>query len=344
MASTNALPSTRTLKAPGGKTIQIPTVGYGTWASGDTSWAKDATLQALKAGYRHLDCAWMYGVDQAVGEAIKESGVPREELFITSKFWTCWAHPDNVELCLDKVLEGMGLEYVDLWLAHWPYATKPISREALEKSKPSPTAKPEEKGQLLNENGKPVIDWEHTVTNIAKQTGHKGSYVPTWKAMEECVRKGKAKAIGLSNFSITETQELLPHVTNIPISCNQVECHPWLPQTGIVEFAKENGIVVTCFSPFAGQKANGATLLKDEKVLKLAQKNSMDVGQLLQSWAVQRGTIPLGKSATPARIKSNLAVRKLPDEDMRALDNLEIPDGKGRTVGHPDSGLPLFTG
>ena len=80
-----SLPKTFALRAAGGKSIQIPTVGYGTWASGENSWAKDAVLEALKAGYRHLDCAWMYGVDESIGEAIKESGVPREEIFVTSK-------------------------------------------------------------------------------------------------------------------------------------------------------------------------------------------------------------------------------------------------------------------
>ena len=80
-----SLPKSFPLRVAGGKTIQIPSVGYGTWASGENSWAKDAVVTALKAGYRHLDCAWMYGVDEAVGEAIKESGIPREEIFVTTK-------------------------------------------------------------------------------------------------------------------------------------------------------------------------------------------------------------------------------------------------------------------
>ena len=339
-----SLPKSLPLKASNGKNLQIPTVGYGTYESGDASKVKDSVLQALEEGYRHLDCAWAYGVDGAVGAAIKESGIPREEIFVTSKFWMNFGHPDNVELGLDKVLNGMGLDYVDLWLAHEPFVMKPISREALEKAWVGPKATLEN-WAMLYENGKPVIDWEHTPSNIAKQRGHEGSFVPTWKAMEECVRKGKAKAIGLSNFSITEMQELLPHVTDIPISCNQIECHPWLPQTKLIKFARKHNIVITCYSPFAGQKSDGATLLKDEKIAELADKNGMDVGQLLQSWAVQRGTVPLGKSATPARIRSNLAVRKLSEEDMKALDNLEIPDGKGRTINFSETwGVPLFTG
>jgi diketogulonate reductase-like aldo/keto reductase len=133
--------------------------------------------------------------------------------------------------------------------------------------------------------------------------GKQGSFIPTWRAMEALVRKGKAKAIGLSNFSIQELQDVLDEVKDIPISCNQIEVHPWLPQNELIAFGNENGILTTCYSPFAGQKADGATLLKDEGVLKLAKKNDMDVGQLLQSWHVQRGTVPLGKSSTPGKLR-----------------------------------------
>ena len=335
-----SLPKTFSLKAQKDKTISIPTVGFGTWASGETSWAKDSVLTALQAGYRHLDCAWMYGVDKPVGEAIKESGIPREEIFVTSKFWPHFGHPDNVELCLDKILEAMGLDYLDLYLAHWPVAFKPVSREALEKAYSGPHVTTED-GCQVDEKDNPVIDWEHSTTNIAQKTGHEGSFVPTWKAMQECVRKGKAKTVGVSNFSITEMKELLPHSEDIPISCNQVECHPWLPQTELVKFAKQNDIIITCYSPFAGQKSDGATLLKDEEVVSLAKKNDMDVGQLLQSWAVQRGTVPLGKSATASRIKSNLDIRKLSEDDMKALDNMEIPNDGGRTITQ-DWGVPLY--
>jgi Aldo/keto reductase family len=117
--------------------------------------------------------------------------------------------------------------------------------------------------------------------------------------MQALVKKGKTRAIGLSNFSISELADVIPYENDIPISCNQVEVHPWLPNNKLIAFAEERGILTTCFSPFAGQKADGATLLKDETVLKLAEKNGMDVGQLLQSWAVQRRTVPLGKSSTP---------------------------------------------
>ncbi|KAI9049385.1 hypothetical protein LZ554_006419 [Drepanopeziza brunnea f. sp. 'monogermtubi'] len=337
-----SLPTHFPLNAADGKTIQIPSVGFGTWATEGPGWCKDATLAALKAGYRHLDCAWAYGVNEEIGHAIKESGIPRSDIFVTTKFWPHFAAPENVELCLDLCLKEMGLEYVDLWLAHWPCATKPISRASLEKAKGGATRSAEEKGQLM-ESGKPVIDWEHSTANVAKLSGKTGSFVPTWNAMQALVKKGKARTIGLSNFSIAELQEVIPHAKEIPISCNQIEVHPWLPQNELIKFGNENGILTTCYSPFAGQKKDGATLLKDEKAKRLAEKNDMDVGQLLQSWAVQRGTVPLGKSSTPSRIKTNLLIRKLSDEDVEALDSLALPNGGGRTVDFSEAwGVKLF--
>ena len=112
----------------------------------------------------------------------------------------------------------------------------------------------------------------------------------------------------------------------------QIEAHPWFPNTELVEFGKQNGILTSCFSPFAGQKADGATLIHDSTVKRLAEENDMGVGQLLQSWAVQRGTIPLGKSENAERIKQNFAVRRLSDKDQKALDDLEIPNRQGRTI------------
>ncbi|KAK0114606.1 hypothetical protein ONS95_014091 [Cadophora gregata] len=297
-----SLPKYFPLKVADRKSIPIPSVGFGTFGaptSDGKGWCKDATLEALNAGYRHLDCAWAYGVNSEIGEAIRESGIPRSEIFVTTKFWMQFAAPENVELCLDLCLKEMGLDYVDLYLAHFPYAQTPTSRAGLEKATADLAGSPEDWGKLVYpESGKPVVDWQHTSAHIAKLSGKEGSFVPTWKAMEKLVLNGKTRAIGVSNFSISDLRDIIPHA-EIPISCNQVEVHPWLPNTELINFSKEHGILTTCFSPFAGQKADGSTLLKDPAVLKLATRNEMDVGQLLQSWAVQRGTVPLGKSSTP---------------------------------------------
>lgn len=161
--------------------------------------------------------------------------------------------------------------------------------------------------------------------------------------MQKLVATGKARAVGVSNFSISDIEALLPYTKDVPISCNQVEVHPWLPNTELIDFAKKHDILTTCYSPFAGQKDDGETLLQDSTVKKLAEKNNMGVGQLLQSWAVQRGTVPLGKSATESRIKENLAISKLSAEDMKALDDLKIPDEKGRTIKASTWGVKMFS-
>jgi glycerol 2-dehydrogenase (NADP+) len=248
-----------------------------------------------------------------------------------SKAWGHFFVPEKLEICLDHVLRNTGLDYIDLFLVHFPVALKPISDEALLNARSGHDATHVDKG-IAKENDRPFVDWAHTSAPIAKKAGQQGSFVPTWQAMQALVKTGKCRAVGVSNFSIADIEELLPYSKEIPISCNQVEVHPWLPQTELIEFCRKHDILVTCYSPFAGQKKDGKTLLKDEKVLKLAEKNSMDVGQILQSWAVQRGTSPLGKSATSSRIKSNLAVRKLSEEDFQALNDLKLEGDEGRTV------------
>ncbi|KAK5215857.1 hypothetical protein LTR72_011109 [Exophiala xenobiotica] len=339
-----ALPKTFPMQVENGKTVDVPVVGFGTWAAGANGWCKKSTLAALKAGYRHLDCAWIYGVDQEVGEAIRESGIPRSEIFVTSKFWMNFAAPENVELCLDKILRNMGLDYIDLFLSHFPVAFKPTSAQGLAKTVSGSTATTEQLAILEDpDTHSPAIDWEHCSSPIARKSGQTGSFVPTWKAVQRLVPTGKVRAVGVSNFSVDDLQDLAPHATDIPISCNQIEVHPWLPNNEVVDYARQHKILVTAYSPFAGQKEDGQTLIKDETVQRIAVKKGMDVGQTLQSWAVQRGTVPLGKSQTEGRIRSNLNVRKLPDEDFEALNALAMPHAEGRTINFSsDWKLQLF--
>lgn len=247
-------------------------------------------------------------VDNEIRETIEEYGLPRDEMFINSKIWCNFFHPDKVEVCCDKLLKGMGVDYVDCLLLHWPCAFEPISHEALDEADASHQASMEKKGMLMK-NGNLVIDWQHTSEPIAKAGGHpEGSIVPTWNAMKELVKKGKTRAIGVSNFDIADLKALLPHAQDVPISMNQLEVHPWFPNNELIKFCNDNKIIVSCFSPFAGQKADGKTLVHDPTVQEVAKKNNMGVGQLLQSWAVQRGTVPVGKSGNPGEYLSKSSV------------------------------------
>lgn len=245
-----------------------------------------------------------FQVDQEVGAAIRQSGVPRSELFITSKFWPHFGAPENVEKCLDLCLRNMGVEYLDLFLAHWPVVFKATSD--ISTAKAFPAATNAEKAIAATADGKAIMDWSHTCQSIAAANDQRGTFIPTWQAMQRLVATGKVRAVGVSNFNIAQLQEILSVGGTVPVSCNQVEAHPWFPNSQLLEFMDGEEILKTVYCPFAGQKKSGTQLVKDAVVVHLAQKNRMGVGQLLQSWAVQRGSIPLGKSQTPGQQASSI--------------------------------------
>lgn len=191
----------------------------------------------------------------------------------------------------------MGIDYLDLFLAHWPLALK--ARSNIASARAFPDATDAEKAIATSSDGKAIVDWTHTSQSIAVKNGQNGSFVPTWQAMQALVATKKVRAVGVSNFNIGQLQEILSVGGVVPVSCNQVEAHPYFANTELLEFMQGQDILKTVFCPFAGQKKGGMPLVENPIVLRLAKKNDMGVGQLLQSWAVQRGTVPLGKSQTP---------------------------------------------
>lgn len=247
-------------------------------------------------------------VDEQVGDAIRESNVPRDEIFITSKFWPQFGAPENVEKCLDLCLQNMGLDHIDLFLAHWPLAL--LARSNIGSARAYPDATPDDSAIVTGDDGKPVIDWAHTTESLAALNGQQGTFRPTWRAMQALVGTGKVRAVGVSNFNIAQLKEVLSVGGDVPLSCNQVEAHPWFPNTELINFMRDEGILATAYCPFAGPTpSNGTPLVEDPIVKRLAEKNQVGVGQLLQSWAVQRGTIPLGKSQTPGEYSYSLQIR-----------------------------------
>lgn len=274
---------------------EIPAVGFGTWQ--DAAAQEDAVTEALKAGYRHIDTARIYGTEPAVGAAIKKSGIPRSEIFITTKLWNNSHHPEDVEPALDASLKDLGTDYLDLYLMHWP----------------SPFAR----GDTLIPKKNDKIETGDT------------DYVDTWKAMEKTLKSGKTKAIGISNFSKAELERLLKETTVVPAD-HQIECHPWLQQHSFAEFHKSKGIHITHYSPFGNQNAiyssgqNMGKLIDDPTIIEVGKKYGKNGAQVALAWGIANGHSVLPKSKTPERIRSNLAGDfELEKEDLDKLNAID---------------------
>ncbi|KAL2786315.1 NADP-dependent oxidoreductase domain-containing protein [Aspergillus keveii] len=274
----------------------IPAVGFGTWQDVDSQ--EKAVSDALKAGYRHIDTARIYGTEQAVGNAIKKSGIPREEIFLTTKLWNNKHHPDDVEQALKDSLNDLGLVYVDLFLIHWPVAFK----------------RGEEKFPK-GADGKPATE--------------QIDYLDTYKALEKLVSSGKVKAIGVSNFSQEEIQRVVDNAT-VPPSVHQLEGHPWLQQRGFADWHKKNGIHVTHYSPFGNQnelysrEGKIGRLIEDPTLVEIGKKYNKSGAQVALAWAINEGHSVLPKSKTPERIKQNIeADFKLDAEDVKKIRGID---------------------
>lgn len=231
----------------------IPALGLGTWQSPEGE-ARKAVAHAIKSGYRHIDCAYCYGNEAEVGQGIKDglqaAGIDRSELFVTTKLW-CTYHT-RVEENLDKSLESLGLDYVDLYLMHWPVAMNPNGNH--------------EKFPKLPDGSRDlVLERKH---------------VDTYKDMEKLLKGQKVKAIGVSNYSKKYLEELVSSVDVVP-AMNQIENHPLLPQQEIVDFCKEKGILITAYSPLG---STGSPLMQDDHVVKLAKEKGVTPGSILLSY------------------------------------------------------------
>ncbi|KAL1925507.1 uncharacterized protein VTP21DRAFT_390 [Calcarisporiella thermophila] len=276
----------------------MPAVGLGTWLSKPNE-VQHAVEVALEAGYRHIDCAHVYGNENEVGLALKNqaSKVPRDKIFITSKLWNSYHRPEHVVEGLNKTLKDLGTDYLDLYLMHWPVAFKPgDSLFPTDESKQS---------VLLDD-----ID-----------------FTETWAAMEKLVETGKVRSIGVSNFNIPRLEKLLKTAKIVP-AVNQVELHPYLPQEELVAYCNQKGIHVSAYSPLGNNLRGMKKVIDEEVVVEVAKKNNKTPAQVLISWAVQRGTSVLPKSVTPDRIRSNFEDFVLSDEDFAALNALS----KGKNI------------
>ncbi|XP_069088945.1 aldo-keto reductase family 1 member A1 isoform X1 [Pleurodeles waltl] len=293
----------------------------------DPGQVKEAVKYSLATGYRHIDCAAVYDNEAEIGEAFQgsvgpEKAIKREELFVTSKLWNTKHHPEDVEPALRKSLKDLKLEYLDLYLMHWPYAFQ--------------------RGDVdfpRDTDGKVLYDFI--------------DYKETWKAMEKLVEKGLVKAIGASNFNSRQIDDIISIATVKP-AVLQVECHPYLAQHELLAHCQARGIVLTAYSPLGSpdrmwKHPDEPVLLEEPGVKALADKYGKSPAQILLRWQVQRGVICIPKSVTPSRISQNLQVFdfSLTEEEMKQVGSLDkhwryiVPsitvDGLSvpRDAGHP---------
>jgi alcohol dehydrogenase (NADP+) len=279
----------------------MPIIGLGTWKSKPGE-VFQAVLSALETGYRHIDCAAIYNNEKEVGNALEKAFqdklVQREELFITSKLWNSNHRLDDVQPALKKTLKDLKLDYLDLYLIHWPVSFK--------------------QGVGFAENREDF----YTYSDVP--------LIQTWEGMEHCKDLGLTKHIGVSNFNIKKLNELITFGRISP-EMNQIELHPFLPQKKLVDFCRSNGILVTAYSPLGSgdrstsiKKPNEPSLLENPIVLEIASIYGASPAQILIAYSIHRDIAVIPKSVHKERISENLEASKiqLSNADMERLDHL----------------------
>jgi aldehyde reductase len=272
---------------------RIPALGFGTLILGASA-TISATRDALEAGFRHFDCAERYGNEREVGEALQAGlaagGNTREDIFVTTKLWNTNHRPERVEPAFEASLDRLGLNYLDLYLIHTPFAFLPGDEQ-------DPR---DENGNILYDRAVTLLD--------------------TWRAMETLVGHGKCRAIGLSDISL---DGLLPiyESARIKPAVVQVEAHPYLPETELLEFCKKKDIVFLAFAPLGHGITPGP--LEDPVISAIAARVGKTPAQVLLAWAVQRGTALLTTPRTAARARENFTISALPQDAFDEINRIQ---------------------
>ncbi len=257
----------------------MPELGFGVYKIPRSATAETVAV-AIEAGYRHIDTAAFYDNETEVGEAVRGCGIQRQDLFVTTKVWWTDNGYDSTLRAFDASLRRLGLDYVDLYMIHWPA---------------------------------PRLD----------------QYVPAWRALQRLQKESRALSIGVANFHVHHLERLMAETGTTPV-VNQVELHPWLPQRDLRRYHDTHGIVTQAWSPLARGR-----MLTEDTVQRLAHKHQVTPAQIVLRWQLRLGTVPIVKSTTPARIRTNLDVYSfdLDGADMAEMARLE----NGRRTGEdPD--------
>lgn len=286
---------------------EFPLLGYGTYGGKDSANELASAIEhAIDAGYRHFDLAEIYNNQKELGEQFKRiidsKKVKREELFITTKVWNTNHDPKNVLASFERSLKDLQMDYVDLLLVHWPLAWK---HSTLDLSQPGAGC-PIENGLLQYENV---------------------SLLNTWRAFEQLQESGRVRHIGVSNYNVGLLQDLVLYAKIKP-AVVQVELHPYLPQFGLLQFAKAHGIVLTAYTPLGRPDKAHKTdriLLQDDVILKIAKDHNVEPANVVLRWLIDHGIAAIPKSKTQSRIESNFKKTidlKLSKDEIKLIDKI----------------------
>jgi len=289
----------------------IPKVGFGLWKV-DQKTCADVVYQAIKAGYRHLDSASDYGNEMQVGQGIKraiDDGLcVREDLWVTSKLWNTYHASEHVALAMQKSLDDLGLEYLDLYLVHFPIALEFIP---FEQRYPA---------EWLFDPAQPELGMKAAPVSLQE----------TWVAMEELVDNGKARQIGICNYNSGLLQDLLSYARIKPAML-QIESHPYLTQEKLLRMCRQHDIPVTAFSPLGAlsyveleMAEQQESVLQQEVVIAAAERHGKTPAQVVLRWGVQRDTAIIPKTSKPERMLENLNIFdfELTADEMQGISNL----------------------
>ncbi len=291
---------------------RLPSVGLGLWKIANEQTA-DMVYAAIQAGYRHLDAACDYGNEAEAGEGLKkalQAGLcHRDDVWVTSKLWNTYHHPDHVRPALERSLRDLAVDYLDLYLIHFPISLQYVPME--QRYPPGWLFDPQADEPVMRTTSVPIAD--------------------TWGALEEAHQAGLVKHIGVSNFGCSLIRDLLSYASVRP-AVLQIESHPYLTQSKLLRYCQQESIATTAFSPLGagsyvplGMATDSDSVLAEPCVRKIADELGKSPAQVVLRWGVQRGTAVIPKTSRPERLAENLALFdfSLTEDQMQTISGLD---------------------